>query len=70
MKSFMMALFLLTVSLGNYLTSAVKFLIVDENGHSILPGASEFWFWTALVCIGAFAFKFVASNYREVDHFH
>ena len=42
MKSFMMALFLLTVSLENYLTSAVKFLIVDENGHSILPGASEF----------------------------
>ena len=70
MKSFIMALFLLTVSLGNYLTSAVKFLIVDENGHSILPGASEFWFWTALVCIAAFAFKFVASNYREVDHFH
>jgi len=46
------------------------FLIVDEDGHSILTGALVFWFWTALVCIGAFAFKFVASNYREVDHFH
>ena len=32
MKSFVMAIFLLTVSLGNYITSAVKFFIINEDG--------------------------------------
>ena len=50
MKSLVMALFLLTVSLGNYLTSVVKFLIEGNDGVSLLPGAYEFWFWTILVC--------------------
>ena len=44
MKSLVMAIFLLTVSLGNYLTSIVKFLLSDENGRSKLSGAAEFWF--------------------------
>ena len=51
MKSFVMAIFLLTVSLGNYFTSAVKFFIINEDGSSKLPGSSEFWFWTVLVFI-------------------
>ena len=36
MKSLVMALFLLTVSLGNYLTSAIKFLLTDSLGQSVL----------------------------------
>lgn len=70
LKSVVMALFLLTVSLGNYVASGVKFFLVDKNGNSLLPGASEFWFWTILVCISAFLFKLVASRYKTVDHFH
>ena len=31
--------FLLTVSLGNYLTSAIKFLLTDSLGQSVLSGA-------------------------------
>ena len=70
LKSVVMALFLLTVSLGNYLASGVKFLLVDQNGNFLLTGASEFWFWTILVCISAILFKIVASRYKTVDHFH
>ncbi|HCY58975.1 MAG TPA: MFS transporter, partial [Opitutae bacterium] len=69
MKSVIMALFLLTVSLGNYLASGLKFLLVDSQGQPLLLGADEFWFWTILVCIAAFSFKFVASRYNEIDHF-
>ena len=36
MKSFVMAIFLLTVSLGNYFTSAVKFFIINEDGLSLI----------------------------------
>ena len=70
LKSVVMALFLLTVSLGNYLASGVKFLLVDQNGNFLLSGASEFWFWTILVCISASLFKIVAARYKTVDHFH
>lgn len=70
MKSMVMALYLLTVSLGNYLTSAVKFLIAREDGSSRLPGAQEFWFWTILVFLTAFVFLFAAKKYKSQDHFH
>ena len=35
MKSLVMALFFLTVSLGNYLTSAVKFFLSDPSVGSL-----------------------------------
>ena len=44
MKSLVMALFLLTVSLGNYLTSAVKFFLSDPSVGSLIKGKNEFWF--------------------------
>lgn len=69
MKSLVMALFLLTVSLGNYFASAVKFLIEDESGNSLLPGASEFWFWTILVFATAFVFKFASKYYKMREDF-
>lgn len=64
MKSFVMALFLLTVSLGNYLTSGVKFLLSDENGMPVLHGAGEFWFWTILMAVGATLYLFVCRKYK------
>jgi len=42
MKSLVMALFLLTVSLGNYFTSLVKFLLIDDRGEPFFTGADEF----------------------------
>ncbi|MDG1138754.1 MAG: MFS transporter [Opitutales bacterium] len=70
LKSVVMALFLLTVSFGNYVASGVKFFLIDQNGNSLLPGASEFWFWTILVCLSALLFRLVASRYKTVDYFH
>ena len=63
MKSLVMALFLLTVSLGNYLTSGVKFLLADEQGASKLEVSSEFWFWTLLMTIGATLYIFISRKY-------
>ena len=64
MKSLVMALFLLTVSLGNYLTSAIKFLLTDSHGQSVLDGAQEFWFWTLLMAGGAILYSFLSPRYK------
>ena len=64
MKSLVMALFLLTVSLGNYLTSGVKFLLLDDNGKSIFTGADEFWFWTILMALGSTLYLLVPRYYK------
>ncbi|NDG99733.1 MAG: MFS transporter, partial [Opitutae bacterium] len=64
MKSLVMALFLLTVSLGNYLTSAIKFLLTDSRGQSVLEGAQEFWFWTLLMAGGAILYSFLSPRYK------
>ena len=68
MKSLVMALFLLTVSLGNYLASVVKFFLSDQAGNSVLTGAAEFWFWTSLMAGGAFVYVFVSRKYRSVEY--
>jgi hypothetical protein len=65
-----MALFLLTVSLGNYLTSAVKFFLSESSGSSLIHGKNEFWFWTILMIIGATIFIFVSRNYKARDQLH
>ena len=62
MKSLVMALFLLTVSLGNYLTSVVKFLLADKDGVSRLQGSEEFWFWTGLMALGSVIFVVVSRR--------
>jgi len=64
MKSLVMALFLLTVSLGNYLTSAIKFFLTGEAGQNILNGSAEFWFWTGLMAGGAILFSILSPHYR------
>ena len=44
MKSFILSLFLLTVSLGNFFTSTVTWALTNETGHSILSMTQELWF--------------------------
>jgi len=70
MKSLVMALFLLTVSLGNYLTSVVKFFLSEASGSSLIHCKNEFWFWTTLMFIGATTFIFVSRNYKTKDQLH
>ena len=59
-----MAFFLLTVSLGNFLTSQVKFLLLNDDGSSKMSAAQEFWFWTVLIILAALylGWLFVPTN--------
>ena len=68
MKSFVMAFYFMSVALGNLFTSAVNFLIENEQGDSLLAGANYFWFFTGLMLVTAIAFLFVIKNYREVSY--
>jgi POT family proton-dependent oligopeptide transporter len=65
MKSFIMAVFFLSISLGNVFTAVVNVFIRNEDGSSKLPGASYFWFFAFMMTITAVLFIFVAARYRE-----
>jgi POT family proton-dependent oligopeptide transporter len=65
MKSFIMSLYLLSVSLGNVLTSAVNAFIENADGTSKLPGATYFWFFTVLMIVAAVLFVPYAMTFRE-----
>ncbi len=64
MKSLVMSLYLLSVSLGNLVTSLVNKVIQNADGTSKLPGASYYWFFTMAMLLTAVIFIFVAKNYK------
>ncbi len=68
MKSLVMALFLMSVSLGNLFTSGVNFVIAGEQGEPMLQGASYYLFFAGLMFVTAILFAAVASRYREVTY--
>jgi POT family proton-dependent oligopeptide transporter len=68
MKSFIMAVFLLSISLGNAFTAVVNAVIVNEDGTSKLAGASYFWFFTIVMLVTAVIFVFVARGYKEKSY--
>ena len=51
MKSFIMALWLAAVGVGNLFTAVVNFVIQNEDGTSKLEGASYYWFFTAVIAV-------------------
>jgi POT family proton-dependent oligopeptide transporter len=65
MKSFIMSLYLLSISLGNVLASVVNSVIANPDGTSQLPGASYYWFFTGLMLAAALGFLIVMATYRE-----
>jgi proton-dependent oligopeptide transporter, POT family len=64
-KSFIMAIFFLTIFLGNLFTSFVNLFIQNADGTSKLPGASYYWFFTIGMVITAVLFIPVAIRYKE-----
>jgi POT family proton-dependent oligopeptide transporter len=64
MKSFIMAVFLLSVSLGNAFTAVVNKLIQNPDGSSKLAGAGYYWFFTIAMLVTAALFIPVAKRYR------
>jgi POT family proton-dependent oligopeptide transporter len=65
MKSFVQAVFLLSISVGNAFTAVVNWFIKNEDGTSKLAGASYYWFFALMMAITAVVFIFVARGYRE-----
>jgi len=68
MKSFIMAVFLLSISLGNAFTAIVNAFIQNEDGTSKLAGPSYFWFFTIVMLVTAVIFIFVARGYKEKSY--
>ena len=70
MKSFVMAFFMLSISLGNLFTSAVNFIIQRPDGSSALEGADYFLFFTVLMLVTAMLFVVMARYYRGQSYIH
>lgn len=68
MKSLIMAVYYLSITLGNTFTSIVNFFIQNEDKTSKLPGASYYWFFTGIMVAAAFIFIFVARTYQVKNH--
>ncbi len=64
LKSFIMALFLLSVSLGNAFTSLVNYFIQNDDGTTKLSGPGYYWFFSLVMLAVSFGFIFVAKAYR------
>ena len=65
MKSFIMAFFMLSIALGNLLTSLVNFFIQNPDGTSKLAGADYFWFFTGLMLLTAMIFLWIIRFFKE-----
>jgi hypothetical protein len=63
-KSFIMGVYLLGVSLGNALTALVNWIIQNEDGSSKLDGASYYWFFTAAMFFIACLYVVWSQFYR------
>lgn len=63
-KSIIMSFYMLSVSLGNFITAGVNAIISNPDGTSKLPGATYYWFFTGLMLVAAIAFIAVAYFYR------
>jgi len=66
LKSFIMGLFMLSVSLGNLLTAEVNGAIksLEERGYQFLSGANYFWSFAAAMFATAVVYVFWSQFYR------
>lgn len=65
MKSLVMGIFYMSISLGNAFTSAVNFFIQNPDGTSKLAGASYYLFFAGLMFVTAVIFIPVAMKFKE-----
>ncbi|HDY89162.1 MAG TPA: hypothetical protein ENH82_13735 [bacterium] len=65
MKSFIMAVFFLSTTLGNLFTAGVNKFIQNDDGTIKLEGASYFWFFAIMMLLTAVIFIPVAARYKE-----
>jgi POT family proton-dependent oligopeptide transporter len=65
LKSLVMALYLMSVSVGNLFTSAVNYFIQNPDGTTSLEGSSYYLLFAGLMALTAVLFIPVAMRYRE-----
>ena len=70
MKSLVMSVYLLTITLGNLLTAGVNKALAIPAFGEFLEGSRYFLFFAALPLIGGIIFIFVAMKYREQTILH
>lgn len=68
MKSIVMGLWFLSVSLGNGITALVNQFIVNPDGSYKLDNTEYFWFFAILMFVTAVLFIFVATRYKEENY--
>jgi POT family proton-dependent oligopeptide transporter len=68
MKSVVMSLYLLSVSMGNAFTALVHVLIKRPDGTLRLEGAAYYVFFAVLAAGAGLVFSFVARRYRGKTH--
>jgi POT family proton-dependent oligopeptide transporter len=68
MKSLVMSLYLLSVSLGNLFTALVNWLTKDAAGNSTLAGASYYWFFTGCMALATVLLVPVVLLYRPREY--
>jgi len=65
LKSFVMAIFLLSISIGNGVAALVNLVIQDEQGHSRITGASYYLTFAGLMLLTCALFSLYARGFRE-----
>ncbi len=68
MKSFIMAVFLLSISLGNAFTAIVNSFKEHGYGSRMLAGANYYWFFTIVMLATAVLFIPIARRYPVKDY--
>lgn len=68
LKSIVMSLFLVSVTLGNQFTAAVNLFIQNPDGSSKLSGTDYYLFFAGAMFATAVVFVFVAQRYRGMRH--
>lgn len=70
MKSLVMGIYLLSISLGNVFTAIVNSMISAsvKAGNPILQGADYYWFFTGAIAVSAILFTIWAPFYRGTTY--
>lgn len=68
MKSTIMSLYLLTISIGNYLVSLINANKAEKGFFTALQGADYYWFFFGMMLFSALLFIFVARKYKVKNY--
>lgn len=64
MKSFVMALYMMSIAAGNLFTALVNKFMIRDDGTSRLHGADYYWFFAGLMVVTAVVFVIYSTFYK------